>query len=341
MAKDKSPESMRTSLRDWSIKTGERYLDLLNVNRKEYAKVLKEGSLAAEDLSRRYSSSQEQDGSELAAHHQKRLDRLRSRPRGDYEMPGRDGDFPWPDRVPDRPPDDRPFDERPEFPSPLDFVCRYSPVVTLDTAPIHTHNSIGGGVATPASFTDDLSAGVNLCQPFAGITSVSSASLADPIQIGFTSGFRFNFTPPTTDTYRFKPAAFVNGFAYTLEVGGILAGAFVGPTWSTSVRLTFRVTQLASAFTRSIDRPILDVAQGDPHSNVISYDATSDSGAVIEAELDGNIRAHVVVGLRGVLTSVNSFPSVRFDGLEQYFKVPEVYVDRLICRRVGTRLVIP
>ncbi len=342
MSKEPSAKSMRDEIRNWSRKSGERYMDLLGVNRKAYLKLQQEGSAAAEDLSRQYLSSREQDGTEIAGHHKRRLDRLRSLPRTDYGLPSPEGDFTWPDdRLPDRPPDERPFDELPEFPSALDLICHYSAVTTLDTAARHTHDTLSNGVATPADFTDDLAEGVNLCMPAIAITSLSSASVTDPMLRGFTSFFRFNFTPPATETYRFKPAAFVNGFAYTLEVGGILGGVHVPPTWSTSIRLVLRVSQFESGFYRLIEREILQVDQTGRHSNVVSYDSTSDARAAIEGTLEANHRVHVVVGLRVDLSTVNSFPSARFDGLEQYFKVPEVYVDRLVCRRLGRALPRP
>lgn len=337
MSKESSAKSMRDEIRNWSRKSGERYMDLLGVNRKDYMKLQQEGSAAAEDLARQYLSSREQDGTEIAGHHQRRIDRLRSLPRKDYGLPSPEGGFPWPDGpLPDRPPDDRPFDELPEFPSALDLICHYSAVTTLDTVARHTHDTLSDGVATPADFTDDLSEGVNLCMPAAEITTLTTENISDPTLRGFTSFFRFNFTPPATDTYRFKPAAFANGFAYTLEVGGILGGMHVPATWSTSIRLVFRVSQFESGFYRLIEREILQVDQSTGrHSNVVSYDSTSDVGAAIEGTLEANHRVHVVVGLRVDLSTVNSFPNARFDGLEQYFKVPEVYVDKLVCRRPG------
>ena len=53
----------------------------------------------------------------------------------------------------------------------------------------------------------------------------------------------------------------------------------------------------------------------------------------MEAALEGNRRADVVVSLAAALKTVNSFPSLRFDGNQQHFMVPEVYVDVLKCGR--------
>ncbi len=329
----KSPTSMRESLRESARGMGERYFDALKIDSRKYLKLLEEQAGIAKELSGRYLSTPESDGSEIAAHHRRRLDRWRDRERPPFWEP----DFP-----PGRPPDERPFDELPEFPQALDRLCHYTSVVTLDTVARHTHTIDRNGETSDASFSDDLAAGVNLCTPAVDIVTMRPGTrVAEPTTAGFNSAFRFNFTPPSNETYRFTPAAFVNGFAFTLEVGGILQGIHVGPTWSTSLHLTIRVSQFDSGFYRAIEREVLRVDQTNDSSNEVIYDSTSDVGASLEAALDANQRVHVVIGLRAELRSPNSFPSVRFDGLEQYFKVPEVHVDKLECRTLGTRLVLP
>jgi hypothetical protein len=331
MSTEKS--SIRDSLRDSASKFGQRYMDFLGINRKEYSKLLDEGSAAAQNLAKQYPSTREHDGSEIAAHHKNRLDWVRKHPRGDHWEP----EFP-----PDRPPDEHPFDELPDFPSGLEQICYYTPVVTLDTPARHLHTIDTDGEESTASFTDDLSTGLNQCLPSAQIVTLRpNNTIADPTTAGFYSSFRFNFTPPTTDTYRFKPAAFVNGFAYTLEVGGILNGIHVGPTWSINAHLTLRVSQFETNFYRLIEREIVNLDESGVSSDGVTYDATSDTRAALEGQLEANHRVHVVVGFKVTLRSPNSFPSIRFDGFEQYFKVPEVYVDKLKCYRLGEHVILP
>ena len=347
MASQKSPKdkSLRAQLRTRATELNEREMKILGINRKDYRRLKDDASGVARQLSKDYLQSAEQDGTRISAHHDRRLASLRATPRrrgwqlnfgdgfpGDpFEPePPRDfgneaGEFP-PEGFP---PEGRPFDEKPEFP---EIVCFYTPITTLDTVARHVHTNIVDGVSSDASFTDDLTEGRNQCQPFAELVSLLEEG---DKEVGFRSAFRFNFMPATSDTFRFHPAAFVNGFAFTFEQGGINNGMFLGPRWSINLRMTLRVSQFSSGFYRLITREVFSAEQGDSTSNEIFYDSTSDARATLSAFLEANSRAHVVVAFEADLRSRNSFPSVRFDGAEQYFKVPEVYVDRLECHREG------
>ena len=337
MAKDSSSKSLREDLRNRARKSGERQMDLLRINRKEYLKSLEENSAAAKEISRSYLSSAEQDGSTVAAYHKRRLDFLRGTPRPDSDPAPDDpraNDFPWPDGpMPGMPPDGRPFDWEPEFPRRPEGACHYERVVTLDTVVSHIHQSIANGVTTPGTFNDDLTAGENVCQPFVELTSLSSESLDDPTLMTLRSIFRFRFRPTNAGIHQFRPAAFVNGYAYTLEVSGIFAGQYIGPIWSTKVSLVTSAAQRFTGAFSSNQRTFLTLEPGgaQPSGNVV-YDSTSGFGVPVSIQLAAGAPTIVAVELRVELSSINSFPSVRFDGADQYFKVPEVYVDKLVCR---------
>ncbi len=49
----------------------------------------------------------------------------------------------------------------------------------------------------------------------------------------------------------------------------------------------------------------------------------------------------MTVTLAAKLSTLNSFPSVRFDQTYNYFMVPEIYVDVLKCGRRGLSDLIP
>jgi len=330
MANKPSAKSLREDLRDYARKSGERQMDLLRINRKEFQKMQQENSAAAQELSRSYRSSAEQDGRQFAAYHKRRLDSLRGMP---PDPGGFEDDFPWGDEpMPGMPPDGRPFDWQPSFPRDPRAACHYENLPTLDTSTGHSHRTFVNGVGQDNDFIDDLSEGVNSCQPVAEITSLTSTNINDPTLQSLRSIFRFRFRPSSADTYRFRPAAFVNGFAYTLEVGGIFDGSYRGPIWSTSVKLVTSVTQLSAGVFQSVEREILRVDQtGGESSRSVVYDSTSDPSAAISVQLEASRAAVVIVKLQVELSTINSFPSVRFDGQDQYFKVPEIYVDKLVC----------
>ena len=355
MAKSPKQASLITLLRQRSSELTQRQMKIFGINRKDYLRLQEDASGVARQLSKDYLNSDEQDGSRIAAHQQRRLAFLRSAPRRSRweagNFPGDPSGFPGdpsdprppdlPEGFPDPddfspegfPPEGRPFDDKPVFP---EIKCFYKPLTTLDTVARHVHQNVVDRVVSDASFTDDLSAGVNLCQPFAEIISLLEEGEKE---VAFTSSFRFNFTPAGFGTFRFKPAAFVNGFAFTNEQSGITGGMYVGPQWSISVNLTLRVSQFLSGVFQRITRPVFSSEQGDLTSAEVFYDSTSDVGADLAVDLEPNQRAHVVVTLATTLRSLNSFPSVRFDGTEQYFKVPEIYVDQLECVRKGTLLI--
>lgn len=356
MAKPPKDNSLIAQLRLHASELTQRQMKVLGINRKDYLRLREDASAVAHQLSKNYLQSQEQDGSRVAAHQQRRLSSLRSTPRrarweagnfpGDPSgFPGDPSDptnpdlpqdfLPDPDDLPLEgfPPEGRPFDDRPVFP---EIKCFYKPLTTLDTVARHGHQTVVDGVVTDASFTDDLAAGINLCHPVAEIVSLLEEGQKE---VGFISAFRFNFTPAGFGTFRFKPAAFVNGFAFTYEQSGISGGMYIGPQWSISVNLTLRVSQFLSGVFQRITRPVFSATNGDSTSSEVFYDSTSDTGADLAVDLEANQRAHVVVTLSATLRSLNSFPSVRFDGNEQYFKVPEVYVDQLECVRKGTLLI--
>jgi hypothetical protein len=330
MTDQPSGKSLREDLRNYARKSGERQMDLLRINRKEFQKMQQENSAVAQELSRSYRSSAEQDGSRIAAFHKRRLDSLRGMP---PDPSGFEGDFPWGDEpMPGLPPDGRPFDWQPNFPRDPHGACHYESLPTLDTANAHSHRTFVNDVGQDNTFNDDLSEGVNLCQPVVEITSLRSENINDPTLQSLSSVFRFRFRPSTASTYRFRPAAFVNGHAYTLEVGGVFDGAYHGPIWSVSVKLVTSVSQLGAGIFQSIEREILraDQAGGQSSRNVV-YDSTSDPSAAISVTLDANLAAVVIVKLQVELSTINSFPSVRFDGAGQYFQVPEINVDKLVC----------
>jgi hypothetical protein len=331
MANKPSGKSLREDLRDYAKKSGERQMDLLRINRKEFQKMQQENSAVAQELSRSYRSSAEQDGSRVAAFHKRRLDSLRGMP---PDPGGFEDEFPWGDEpMPGMPPDGRPFDWQPEFPKDPRGACHYESLPTLDTSNGHSHRTFVNGVGQDNAFNDDLSEGVNLCQPVVEITSLTSENINDPTLQSLRSIFRFRFRPSSGATYRFRPAAFVNGYAYTLEVGGVFDGSFRGPIWSTRVKLVTSVSQFTAGIFQSIEREILRVDQtGGQSSNNVVYDSTSDLSAAISATLEANRAAVVTVKLQVDLSTINSFPSVRFDGQGQYFMVPEIYVDKLVCR---------
>lgn len=352
MAKPPKENSLVTQLRHHASEITQRQMKILGINRKDYLRLLDEGSSVARQLSKDYLHCKEQDGSRIAAHQQRRLAALRatprrarweaaSFPRDPSGFPGDPGDPIGPDLPigPDDfppegfPPEGRPFDDKPVFP---EIKCFYKPLTTLDTVARHVHQNVVDGVVTDATFTDDLAAGVNLCHPVAEIVSLLEEGEKE---VGFLSSFRFNFTPAGFGTFRFKPAAFVNGFAFTYEQSGISGGIYVGPQWSISVNLTLRVSQFLSGTFQRITRPVFSATQGVSPSADVFYDSTSDTEADLAVDLESNQRAHVVVTLSATLRSLNSFPSLRFDGTEQYFKVPEIYVDHLECVRQGTLLI--
>jgi len=356
MAKPPKDHSLVMQLRQRSSELTQRQMKIFGINRKDYLRLQEDASAVARQLSKDYLHSQEQDGSRIAAHQQRRLASLRATPRrarwesgsfpGDPSgFPGDPSDPTNPDFPPDFPsdrddllpegfpPEGRPFDDKPVFP---EIKCFYKPLTTLDTVARHGHQDVMDGAVTDASFTDDLTAGINLCHPVAEIVSLLEEGQKE---VGFISAFRFNFTPAAFGTFRFKPAAFVNGFAFTYEESGITGGVYVGPEWSISVNLTLRVSQFLSGVFQRITRPVFSATDGDLTSAEVFYDSTSDVGADLAVDLEANQRAHVVVTLSATLRSLNSFPSLRFDGSEQYFKVPEIYVDQLECVRKGLRLI--
>lgn len=331
MAKQPSGKSLREDLRSYARKSGERHMDLLRINRKEFQKMQQENSAVAQELSRSYRSSAEQDGSRFAAYHKRRLDFLRGMP---PDPGGFEDDFPWGDEpMPGMPPDGRPFDWQPNFPRDPHGACHYESLPALDTSTGHSHRTFVNGVGQDNAFNDDLSEGVNLCQPVVEIVSLTSENINDPTLQSLSSVFRFRFRPPTASTYRFRPAAFLNGHAYTFEVGGIFDGEYRGPIWSTSVKLVTSVSQVGAGIFHSIEREILSVDQtgGVTSSNVV-YDSTSDAAAATSVQLEANLPARIIIKLQIDLSTINSFPSVRFDGADQYFKVPEINVDKLVCR---------
>ena len=349
MSKPTKQNSIKSQLRLHASELVQQQLKVLGVNRKDYQRLLDDASFVAKQLDKDYPNSEEANGSAVAIHHQRRLAFLRATPRRSRWEPGRrfdDGDpiepLPFlPDEFPGDPdapldgfpPDGRPFDDKPVFP---EINCFYAPVATLDTARRHAHETIEDEVSSEAAFTDDLSAGVNLCHPSAAILSLISGIEK---QVGFRSSFRFNFTPVESATFRFKPVALVNGHYYTYEQSGISGGVFVGPQWSITLTLTIRISQFLSGVFTRISRTIFSASHGDDISNDVIYDSSSDAEAEVSAFLEANQRAHCFVSLTANLRSLNSFPHLSFVGKERYFKVPEIYVDRRECHREGLRLV--